>query len=366
MNNKIIEIDIKDDYRIIAISDIHGHLDIFKALLDSVNLGDDDYLVIIGDFINKGPQSLSTLRYMMALSKRPRTIILKGNHEYFICHYLYLQKGSDKFLHYLKEHHFQSILHDTIEDMGKTVEDFTDSSALNRLLLDNYSQEYNFINTLPVIAFIDDCIFVHGGYDDAIDITNDENSLLKFDNFNELSKAHDSRVIVGHWPTANMRRNRNSNAPYFNEDKNIISIDGGLGVKSSGELNALIVTKSEGHTHVDYIQENHFELRTILHAHTFQQEDKTFINFPHFDIEVIEKGPQLTLCRHIQSGKVLSIFNSLLEYKDDQCRVITTYINHFINLKKGDLVEVCMVYEDCALVKHDGEFGWILGSQITL
>lgn len=364
MSNKRLNIRIKDNYRIIAISDIHGHLDIFKALLESVELQDEDHLVILGDFINKGPNSLDTLRYMMTLSKRPRTYILKGNHEYFICQYVYKKEANDQFLAYLKERHFQSIIHDMIEDIGLDLDAFKSCNDLNQLLLDHYAKEYHYINTLPVIAFIDDTIFVHGGYDPSIDIENDENRLLKFDAFNERSGVQDSRVVVGHWPTANMRKNRNSNAPFFNDEKHIISIDGGLGVKYSGELNALLIKKKEGTTHISYRQENTFKPARIKKSHRFPQEEKFFINYPDFDIEVIEKGNQMTLCRHLESGKQLSIFNTLLDYSDSKVQVITTYINHFLNLNVGDEVEVCRVYEDCALVKHNDELGWILKSQL--
>ena len=40
-------------YRCIVISDIHSHLDRFKELLKKVNYTNDDYLVILGDFIEK-------------------------------------------------------------------------------------------------------------------------------------------------------------------------------------------------------------------------------------------------------------------------------------------------------------------------
>ena len=43
---------VKGDYRLIAISDIHGHLQYLKALLRKVKYDPDlDYLVIIGDYI---------------------------------------------------------------------------------------------------------------------------------------------------------------------------------------------------------------------------------------------------------------------------------------------------------------------------
>ena len=49
------------------ISDIHAHQEIFESLIKKVNLQDDDYLIIIGDFINRGIDSYEILHYMKEL-----------------------------------------------------------------------------------------------------------------------------------------------------------------------------------------------------------------------------------------------------------------------------------------------------------
>ncbi len=147
-------------------------------------------------------------------------------------------------------------------------------------MLANFKDEFEFMHTLPVILFADDFIFVHGGYDEDVDIALDEGKLLKFDNYNELSSINKSKVIVGHWPTANMRSDVNTNVPLFNDEKNIISIDGGIGVKTSGELNALIIEKKNGDINIDYIQENHFIRKVIKESHTFREEEKFLSTIP--------------------------------------------------------------------------------------
>lgn len=368
MNKNRIEITKKDNYKIVAISDIHGHCALFDGLLADLRLSPEDLLIIIGDFINKGPDSITTLNRMRQLeATRPNTYILKGNHEFFLCHYL-LRDNSDegeRFLAYLKEHHFQTLIHDCMEQGNFNLAGCNSMEQLRTWLLTNYPDEFNYINSRPAILFIDDLTFVHGGYSKDMDTEKDEDKLLKYDDFNSLSGVNDGMVIVGHWPTANLRQYRNTNRPYFNNDKNIISIDGGVGVKSSGELNALIIEKANGRRTINYRQQNHFEKRTILHEHEFQEEEKIFINYPHFDIEIIERGNTMSLCRHRESGKELTIFNALLQSAAGQTQVITTYINHFLNLPKGEEVELVMTYEDCALVKHGGEFGWIWTWQIV-
>ena len=56
--------------RIVAISDIHGKLDYLKGLLEKCDLRPDDVIVLVGDLLEKGPDPLGTLRYVMELSKQ--------------------------------------------------------------------------------------------------------------------------------------------------------------------------------------------------------------------------------------------------------------------------------------------------------
>lgn len=367
---KEVRLNLKDNYKIVAISDIHGHLHVFDSLLDKLNLDPDDHLIIIGDFINKGPDSLSTIRRMMELAKRPNTTILKGNHEFFVCQYLFNAPrdkryfSNERFFDFIINWPFNSILKDFCKDYGVDITDFPNFEALQDMIFEHYEKEANYINDLTVMAQTDDMVFVHGGYHDKYDVNTDEGRFLKYDDFNNLSQVQEKTIVVGHWPTANMRSTKNTNKPLFNDEKRIISIDGGLGVKSSGELNALIIKQVNGKKEIHYIQENHFEKRTIAKAYVFNTEDKIFVNYPHFDLELVEKGETMSRCRHVHSGKELTIFNSLLDFSEDNPKVITTYINHFLNLDVGQEVELVMTYDDCALVKHDGEFGWIWSDQL--
>ena len=55
--------------RVIAVSDIHGNLPFFLGLMERISLTPDDILVLVGDMLEKGQQSLPLLRHLMALSK---------------------------------------------------------------------------------------------------------------------------------------------------------------------------------------------------------------------------------------------------------------------------------------------------------
>ena len=56
--------------RTIVISDIHGHRAWLEKLLKKVDFSEKDILIIVGDMIEKGPESLNTIRYIMELCEK--------------------------------------------------------------------------------------------------------------------------------------------------------------------------------------------------------------------------------------------------------------------------------------------------------
>lgn len=67
--------------RTLAIGDVHGCLRAFDALLAEVDPQPDDVLVILGDYVDRGPSSKGVLERMLTLAARCRCLPLKGNHE---------------------------------------------------------------------------------------------------------------------------------------------------------------------------------------------------------------------------------------------------------------------------------------------
>lgn len=62
-----------------AVGDIQGCLTPLKALLDKVGFTDADTLWVAGDLVNRGPESLETLRFIRSLGNRSKVVL--GNHD---------------------------------------------------------------------------------------------------------------------------------------------------------------------------------------------------------------------------------------------------------------------------------------------
>ena len=69
-----------------AIGDIHGHVAKLKQLLDKLAYNPKrDQLYFIGDLVNRGPESLATLRLVYQLSQQnPRVVVVLGNHDIYL------------------------------------------------------------------------------------------------------------------------------------------------------------------------------------------------------------------------------------------------------------------------------------------
>ena len=62
-----------------CISDMHGEYDMTLRLLDEIGFSDDDTLIIVGDIIDKGKDSVRLANFIFSLTN---SICVLGNHEY--------------------------------------------------------------------------------------------------------------------------------------------------------------------------------------------------------------------------------------------------------------------------------------------
>ena len=67
--------------RTIAISDIHGCLAALDTLLAAIEPQPADTLVLLGDYIDRGPHSRGVIERLLALQQKCHLVPLLGNHD---------------------------------------------------------------------------------------------------------------------------------------------------------------------------------------------------------------------------------------------------------------------------------------------
>ena len=78
------------------IGDIHGYADLLRQLVDKIctELQEQDVIVFLGDYIDRGPDSKGVIDIILQLQKQHQVVCLKGNHEQWMLQTLTQSKNS--------------------------------------------------------------------------------------------------------------------------------------------------------------------------------------------------------------------------------------------------------------------------------
>lgn len=211
--------------RTLVISDIHGELTLFNALLEKIEYNpEEDQLILLGDYVDRGPDSKGVLNRVMAL-KQEGAIVLRGNHDEMMVQAVDEKPGALE--RWIKNGAFATL--QGYDATMKTLE-FPDT--------DEFNTHINFIRGLDYYYETDDYIFVHAGVEP--DVPLDENDLFQLvwirEPFYDVYNG-EKTVIFGHTPSSVIRGDKNHDV-YFGEN-NIIGIDGAA--TYGGQLNCLVL-----------------------------------------------------------------------------------------------------------------------------
>jgi len=192
--------------KIYAIADIHGCLDKLTELLNKIDIDkQNDTLVFIGDYIDRGKYSREVVDYVIGLQTEYKNITcLLGNHEQMFLNYL---EGIDESLY--------------LENGGKATLD-----SYGILLPDDVekrkaklpSKHLNFFQSLLLYYETDKYIFVHAGLMPGVPLKNQILGDLLWVRYEFIESRNDfgKTVIFGH-----------TSFMYPFMDKNKIGIDTG-------------------------------------------------------------------------------------------------------------------------------------------
>jgi len=308
MTATVQTIALKDYSRVIAISDIHGELELLKALLAKVNYTPGtDALVLLGDLYLKGSQPLPTLRYIIELSKTPSVFVLRGNCDFAIERYV--------------------------------------PGATNR--------DAAWLDALPIIIEAEDYIFVHAGLREGSLHAQDLAGCAKTDAFMEQGLKFDKWVLTGHWPVNNYCHEVACQNPIVNAAQRIIAIDGGNVVQKSGQLNAFIMAQGR------------FSFEAVDGLADFvvprDQAASGGLNITWLDryVERLRDAGDLTWVRHAASGRELWIPTATLWREGERWCGVGLGTDYFLEATAEERVRLVAELDTRWLAKKNGIVGWI-------
>lgn len=219
--------------RTIVISDIHGCFDQLNRLLLQIEYRSaQDRLLLLGDYVDRGPNSREVVDQVMDLVRNHGAIALRGNHDQRLFD---LASGDaaavrEKFL----AHGGMQ----TLQSYAGLADDFDDEAWERAVdaIRTRYPHHLEFLGHLPLFAEDRDHIYVHAGLNPRCDDWKTQSAHDFMNIKDEFIRARFSlgkKVIFGHTRTADIH---GSPEIWFDEDK--IGIDGGCAYGM--QLNALL------------------------------------------------------------------------------------------------------------------------------
>lgn len=378
----VIRPHIEPGRRVVAVSDVHGNLPFLKGVLKKVRFTPDDVLVIVGDLLEKGTDSLSTLRYVLALQKTHTVYTLCGNCDHIDMVLLKDQPvmdgafsarlgvrygapdgpGADRALWPVLEcWRERSVLFQMAAEAGLAYpRGPEDLPALRAALRRRFPEETEFLLNLPHILEAGNFIFVHGGVprENRLDEL-EAYPCMKNDDFLGQGHSFQKWVVVGHWPVTLYNPHIQRSAPLIHRARHIASIDGGCVLKLDGQLNALLIPDITGDA-LDCDWYDGLERVTALDGQE-PSPDPLNIRWSDSVVEVLGSEGDCLFCRHPSTGRELWLPREYVERRRDGKTHTEDVTDYRLPVSPGDRLGLVRETSRGRLVKKDGVTGWYLG-----
>lgn len=347
--------------RVIVISDIHANLPYFKALLEKIRFSADDILILDGDFLEKGPDSLGTLRFVMELTKQGNVWPVLGNCDEWPLIFLRHPEGNEHMKRYFRRRRY-GFLYEMLLALGIDPLAVERPSEVLPVVEKAFPEEWAFLRALPHAIETEHFIFVHAGMNGALPLEeNHFRELTTRDAFLQEGQKFDKWIVTGHWPVVLYGEGIVCANPIICEQQHIICLDGGCVLKDDGQLNALILpdiscADADKFTSVYY---DPFPTAEVLESQA-AGERFWYIRWGDNEVQVLSRGEEFSRCRHLRTGYEMDILTKYL-YSPEAITTCNDCTDYLLPLEKGDTVSIIETTSRGYFVKHNGVSGWYCG-----
>lgn len=356
---KIVRIEPKG--RLIAVSDIHGRADLFEALVRRLDLRGEDRLVIAGDLIERGGESLRAVRLAMQLCRSGRAIALMGNMD---AHRVWQMDDdgpdTEQDLWYNAHVRGASLFRDMCCEAGLPFATPQQAGTARAKLRGLYARELDFLRTRPTILDTPAWTVVHGGLPrpDFEALAGQEAfACMKFDDFANRGPVCRKNTVVGHFPVGLYRPGALRLDPYWRVDKRVLSIDGGCGLRVEGQLNAVFLQEDGSW---EYTAEDDLEEVLALEDQPGREARVRFC-WPESEAELLEERACSALVRRKATGRVCTAPNAFWKRTENGLLGVNDLSDARLAVSAGEKIAVIARTEDGLYAKKNGCSGWYGG-----
>jgi serine/threonine protein phosphatase 1 len=192
---------VPDGQRVYAIGDIHGRLDLFAALGDAIERDDaargpaDTTIVLLGDLVDRGPDSALVLEAAREWQKLRRVRIIRGNHEEM---FLLAFRKEPALRNFLRFGGQETVLSYPVDAAAFQLADFPEAQAMMDAAVPQADRD--FINTFEDQVRIGDYLFVHAGIQPGVPLERQTKHEMRWirEPFLSHSGSHGCVVVHGH------------------------------------------------------------------------------------------------------------------------------------------------------------------------
>jgi serine/threonine protein phosphatase 1 len=190
------------EVRVYAIGDIHGRIDLLETLIDRIQADvirrphASMRIIILGDFIDRGPGSAKIVDLLIHLKTEPHVIVLRGNHEAIM---LDAYSGDHSAMDLWLEHGGLATLESFGAELGEI--EIDDTRAMIKLARRVIPRRViAWIAKLPTHVQFGQYYFVHAGIRPGVPLCDqqDEDRLWIRQVFTECAHDHGAVIVHGH------------------------------------------------------------------------------------------------------------------------------------------------------------------------
>ncbi|MEK4532102.1 metallophosphoesterase family protein [Solibacillus sp. FSL K6-1554] len=221
--------------KIFVISDIHGMYKQFEQLLTFWDR--ESKLVLLGDLVDRGPQSLDVVKKAMELKINygEQIVFCKGNHEVMLLDFLRFPEMHCKF--YIPNGGRETI-QSFMEDAPGAVKELNIIEQAY-YMKEQFADEFSFLESGKLYEIVGEVLLTHAGFESyyaEVSESTDDDFLWMRDHYLHPNKTPYVNVF-GHTPTKKIHK---IDDIWLSADKKYIGIDGGCAY--GGQLNAVLLS----------------------------------------------------------------------------------------------------------------------------